>query len=153
MTTTAIVSTQYYILFLTLQTTTTTTTITTKPQHKQQTNKQRKTRKRTIPLPAPSPLRPCRPRRPRCPRRPHHQQADDERCHQFRDSSSGLESSSQNSLPTRNTVPQAVFFGPRTNHGPARSSNACPSSPISLSSSSLYSVLPTPHISSPPFFF
>ena len=77
-----------------------------------------------------------------------------QRCHQFLDSSSVLEgSSSPNSLPTVNTALQAVYFGPRTNHGSPPSSNACPSSPISPSLSSLSSVPLTPHIFSPPFFF
>ena len=77
-----------------------------------------------------------------------------QRCHQFLDSSSVLEgSSSPNSLPTVNTALQAVYFGPRTNHGSPPSSNAYPSSPISPSLSSLSSVPLTPHIFSPPFFF
>jgi hypothetical protein len=40
-----------------------------------------------------------------------------------------------------------------TSHGPPSSSNACPSPPISLSTSSLCLVLPMSHISLLPFFF
>lgn len=99
---------------------------------------------RSSPSPSPS----LQPRRQQ-----QQQQQTDERCHQFLDSLSVLESSCPNSPSTRNTAVLAVYFGPRTSHGSPRSSNACPSSPIFPSSSSSYSVLPAPHISSPPFFF